>query len=60
MEPNEGKAMFEDIVNTMVKDDELPLQHKFGKLMVGTIAGFIATELAKKAYMAVLIAWNQK
>ena len=37
-----------EIVETVTST--LPLKHKFGKLVVGTLAGFVASELAQKAY----------
>lgn len=32
-----------------------PVVHQFGKLMVGSIAGFVAGKLADKAYDKVLV-----
>jgi hypothetical protein len=52
--------MLEEIINALDKDDALPIGHKFAKLMLATIAGFVAQELAKKAYMAVLIASQKR
>jgi hypothetical protein len=33
-------------------DDDLPIVHQFGKLMVGLTAGLLAKNLAQKAYIA--------
>ncbi len=34
-------------------EDPAPVQHRFGKLMLGTAAGFIATALMEALYEAV-------
>lgn len=50
------------MIGHIVKTNKsLPFKHKFGKLAVGTVAGFLATELAEKVYEMVLEAhWRKK
>jgi hypothetical protein len=33
-------------------NDGTPFKHQFGKLLVGTIAGFLASKMAEKVYVA--------
>jgi hypothetical protein len=44
----------------LLKDTSMPMQHRLGKLMVGTAAGFIATVLAEKGYDVGLKAWRNR
>jgi hypothetical protein len=45
------------VVNTV---EVLPLRHQFGKMALGTVAAFVATKLADKAYIMALTAYRQK
>ena len=40
--------------------DTLPFKHKAGKMVASTLVGFIASELAERAYDAVLKAYRKK
>lgn len=35
---------------TVTQTAELPIKHQLGKLLIGVIAGFIATKMAEKSY----------
>ena len=41
------------VITTKMIVDSMPAKHKFAKLMLGTIAGFAAKELAERAYTAI-------
>jgi hypothetical protein len=41
--------MFKKLLDLTVKDG-VPLKHQLGKMMVGGLAGLIATAIAEKAY----------
>lgn len=41
-------------------ETSLPIKHRLGKLLVGTIAGFAATTLAEKGYDVGLKAWQNR
>jgi hypothetical protein len=40
-------------MNEVVKTVTLPMIHKFGKMLVGAIVGFAATEAAEKTYVKI-------
>ncbi len=42
------------VVKTDDNSDEPPMQHKFAKMLVGAVVGFIASGLAEKMYDNVL------
>ncbi len=42
------------VVKTDDNSDEPPMQHKFAKMLVGAVVGFVASGLAEKMYDSVL------
>jgi hypothetical protein len=46
---SKGKRLFKKILNMTVKDG-VPLKHQMGKMMVGGLAGLLATAAAERAY----------
>lgn len=43
----------ESVELVVEKDESVPIVHQLGKLVVGTVVGFIATQLAGMAYDAI-------
>jgi hypothetical protein len=44
--------MIEKMIGSTLELGERPLQHRFGRLMAGIIAGFVASAIAEKTYDA--------
>jgi hypothetical protein len=48
------EELMDDDTVELVAQEEEPIVHQLGKLLLGTLVGFAATQLAKIAYDAVL------
>jgi hypothetical protein len=52
--------MPETVIEVVEVNNTLPLKHQFGKLLVATIAAFLATKLAEKSYDVALDKWTNR